>query len=60
MTTAAAPGQHFTVRNASGRRVLDGVAGASLGSWNAAFPAVYPLDLSALQHSVTITSTSPE
>ena len=48
MTTAAAPGQHFTVRNASGRRVLDGVAGSSLGSWNAAYPAVYPLDLSAL------------
>jgi hypothetical protein len=51
MTTIAAPGQHFTVRNGSGGPVLAGVAGGSLGSWNAAYPAVYPLDLSAL-HAV--------
>lgn len=49
MTTAAAPGQPFTVRDASGGAVLAGVAGASLGSWNAAYPAVYPLDLSSLR-----------
>jgi hypothetical protein len=48
MTTAVAPGQPFTVRDASGGTVLSGVAGASLGSWNAAYPAVYPLDLSSL------------
>jgi hypothetical protein len=51
MTTAAAPDRRFTVRNASGSTVLSGVAGASLGGWNTAFPAVYPLDLSALHQA---------
>jgi endoglucanase len=48
MTTAIAPDQQFTVRDASGHTVLSGVAEASTGDWNDAFPAVYPLDLSAL------------
>jgi endoglucanase len=49
MTSAAAPGLPFTVRDASGSTVLSGVAGASLGSWNTHYPDVYPLDLSALR-----------
>jgi hypothetical protein len=48
MTTAAAPLQPFTVTNAAGTTVLTGMAGGSLGGWNAKFPAVYPLDLSPL------------
>jgi hypothetical protein len=51
MTSAAAPDRHFTVHNASGSTVLSGVAGASLGGWNNAFPAVYPVDLSALHRA---------
>src|SRR3954454_15011057 len=49
MTTSAVPRQKFIVRDPAGNTVLTGVAGHSLGGWNAAFPAVYPLDLSALR-----------
>jgi endoglucanase len=51
MTTSASPGRPFTVRDASGVTVVAGVAGASLGSWNAAYPAVYPLDVGALRQA---------
>ncbi len=48
MLTAAAPRRAFTVEDRSGHTVLSGHAGATTGSWNAAYPAVYPLDLSRL------------
>jgi hypothetical protein len=49
MTTAAVSGQPFTVRDAAGTPVLAGTTRASTGGWNAAYPAVYPLDLSSLR-----------
>ena len=48
MLTVATPRLAFTVKDRSGRTVLSGHAGATTGSWNAAYPAVYPLDLSRL------------
>jgi endoglucanase len=53
MTSAAVPGARFAVRDAAGRVVLRGPAGASLGSWNARYPAVYPLDFSRLDRAGT-------
>ncbi|HVQ94981.1 MAG TPA: glycoside hydrolase family 9 protein [Mycobacteriales bacterium] len=53
MTSAASPGARFTVWDAAGRLVLAGRAGTSLGSWNARFPAVYPLDFSRLDRPGT-------
>ncbi|HEX3929910.1 MAG TPA: glycoside hydrolase family 9 protein [Nocardioides sp.] len=49
MSDAAVRGARYRVRNASGRVVLSGpVPAHSTGAWNAAYPAVYRLDLSAL------------
>lgn len=49
MTSARVTGTHYRVRDSSGRVVLRGrVPAATTGSWNARFPAVYRLDLSAL------------
>jgi hypothetical protein len=48
MTSAPAPGARFTVRDAAGRVVRGGVAGASLGGWNGRYRAVYPLDFTGL------------
>jgi endoglucanase len=48
MTTAPAPGARFTVLDAAGHRVLSGKVASSRGAWNAAYPAVYPIDLSRL------------
>jgi endoglucanase len=48
---ARAPVGHarFAVLDQAGHRVLSGPVGAaSRGSWNAAYPAVYPMDLSRL------------
>jgi len=44
----------FTVLDAAGHAVLSGpVAATSRGSWNAAYPAVYPIDLSRLSRPGT-------
>jgi endoglucanase len=49
MATAPVHGARFTVLDAAGRAVLSGRVGAvSRGSWNAAYPAVYPIDVSRL------------
>ena len=49
MTKARVGKASFTVVNAAGRAVLSGTVGAtSRGSWNAAYPAVYAIDLSPL------------
>ncbi|MCU7724304.1 glycoside hydrolase family 9 protein [Actinoplanes sp. KI2] len=54
MATAPATGLRFTVLDAKGRPVLSGdVAAKSRGSWNAAYPAVYPIDLSRLDRPGT-------
>src|SRR2546430_779187 len=53
MTSAPVAGAAFAVIDARGETVLRGRAGASLGSWNPAFPAVYPLDLSRLRREGT-------
>ena len=54
MATAPAAGVRFTVVDAAGRPVLSGrVAAASRGAWNAAYPAVYPIDLSGLNRPGT-------
>jgi endoglucanase len=54
MTTARAAGPRFTVVDANGRSVLTGtVATKSRGAWNAAYPAVYPIDLSQLDRPGT-------
>ncbi|MEN3358353.1 MAG: endoglucanase, partial [Mycobacteriales bacterium] len=53
MTSAASPGARFMVRDAAGRVVLSGQAGASLGSWNARYGTVYPLDFSRLHRPGT-------
>ena len=46
---AADPGAAFRIVDASGRVVLSGRAGPSLGSWSASFPDVYPIDFSRLR-----------
>lgn len=43
----------FTVVDSRGRTVLTGRTGASTGSWSEKFPAVHPIDLSALRQSGT-------
>jgi hypothetical protein len=53
MTSVAAPGARFTVRDAAGRAVLTGDAGRSLGGWNGGYRAVYPLDFSRLDRPGT-------
>jgi hypothetical protein len=53
MTTAAAPGAEFTVVDSRGHAVLTGRAGPRLGSWNPAYPDVYPLDLTRLRRPGT-------
>src|SRR5690349_490579 len=54
MTTAPAAGLRFTVVDAKGHAVLTGkVAATSRGAWNAAYPAVYPIDLSKLDRPGT-------
>ncbi|GAA4041476.1 glycoside hydrolase family 9 protein [Nonomuraea soli] len=49
MTEAGAPATRFTVVDRRGRQVLRGTAGRDLGTWNAAYPHVYDLDLSRLR-----------
>ena len=52
MTDAPAHGARYRVRSAGGRVVLRGrVPARSTGSWNARWPAVYRLDLSALHQA---------
>lgn len=53
MSTAPAPGARFTVLDAAGHQVLHGRVGSSRGSWNAAFPAVHPIDLHRLDRPGT-------
>jgi endoglucanase len=54
MTTAPVHGAHFTVLDAAGHPVLSGPVGAtSTGSWNKAYPAVYPIDVSRLSRPGT-------
>jgi hypothetical protein len=53
MTIAAVPGARFTVLDARDRPVLEGTAGARRGSWNSAYPGVYPLDLTRLRRPGT-------
>src|SRR5882724_2106951 len=49
MTKARVGKATFTVVDAAGHAVLSGrVDATSRGSWNAAYPAVYPMDLSRL------------
>jgi Glycosyl hydrolase family 9/Cellulase N-terminal ig-like domain len=49
MTTARVSGARFQVLDSSGESVLTGAVGAtSRGSWNKAYPAVYPIDLAGL------------
>ncbi|MGO1051680.1 glycoside hydrolase family 9 protein [Crossiella sp. CA198] len=59
MAPASSEGARFTVVDTAGRTVLAGKAGASLGSWNAGYAAVHPLDFSALKrpgsYRVTVT-----
>jgi endoglucanase len=50
---AADPGAAFRIVDASGRVVLSGRAGASLGRWSAGFPDVYPIDFSRLRRPGT-------
>ena len=50
MTAAAPTGPiRFEVENTRGETVLTGAPGRRTGSWNAAFPSVHVLDLSALK-----------
>jgi len=49
----ALPGASFSVVDRRGRTVLSGTAGTSRGSWNGAYGAVQPLDLSALRAAGT-------
>ena len=50
MTAGKVGGEHFAVLDAAGRTVLTGaVGGTSRGSWNAAYPDVYPIDVSAVR-----------
>ncbi|WP_433363819.1 glycoside hydrolase family 9 protein [Actinoplanes sp. CA-142083] len=53
MATTPAPGARFTVVDAAGHSVLSGKVAASRGSWNAAYPAVHPIDLSRLDRPGT-------
>ncbi|MFD1050604.1 glycoside hydrolase family 9 protein, partial [Kibdelosporangium lantanae] len=46
-------GSAFTVTDASGRSVLTGKVGASTGKWSTTYPAVYPIDISALRTTGT-------
>jgi endoglucanase len=49
MTSAAVSDERFVVLDAAGRTVLTGAVGAtSRGKWNAAYPKVYPINVSAL------------
>ncbi|MGA6163956.1 glycoside hydrolase family 9 protein [Amycolatopsis magusensis] len=50
---APAEGARFTVVDARGRTVHTGRAPAPAGSWNAAHPAVHPLDFSAVRQPGT-------
>jgi endoglucanase len=68
MTTAAIRRARFSVVDAHGHTVLSGRVGqTSRGKWNAAYPTVYPIDLSALRrpgtYRITVagdtTATSP-
>ncbi|MEU4194106.1 glycoside hydrolase family 9 protein [Kribbella sp. NPDC026611] len=49
MTTAAATGARYRVVDRYGHRVLSGQVGNDAGEWNASYPHVYQLDLSALK-----------
>jgi endoglucanase len=52
MAGATVGGEHFAVLDNKGRTVLNGAVGAtSRGAWNDEYPAVYPIDLSALNRA---------
>jgi endoglucanase len=53
MTTGAAPAASFTVVDEHGRTMFSGRAGARLGTWNAAFPDVYAIDLTRVRRPGT-------
>jgi endoglucanase len=54
MAGAAVSGERFAVLDAAGRSVLSGAVGAtSRGKWNAAYPDVYPIDVSRLRKTGT-------
>jgi endoglucanase len=54
MATAPVHDARFTVLDAAGHAVLSGrVDATSRGSWNAAYPAVYPIDVSRLDRPGT-------
>ncbi|MGH3734560.1 MAG: glycoside hydrolase family 9 protein [Micromonosporaceae bacterium] len=58
MSSTAQPGAPFAVRDAAGTTVLTGTAGASLGSWSSAYPAVHPIDFDVLTTPGTYTITT--
>ncbi|HLH13749.1 MAG TPA: glycoside hydrolase family 9 protein, partial [Solirubrobacteraceae bacterium] len=49
MARRSETGRTFVVRSASGEAVLEGLVGASLGSWSKHFPYVYALDFDAVR-----------
>jgi endoglucanase len=54
MTAGKVTGERFAVLDAAGRTVLTGaVGGTSRGNWNAAYPDVYPIDVSAVRRPGT-------
>ena len=67
LAQAPAEGAQFTVVDASGTEAFQGTAGPDRGPWNDAWPAVHPLDLTALntpgtyriELSGTVAATSP-
>jgi len=67
MMPFVSPGATFVVVDARGAIAYSGVAGADLGAWNGRYPAVYPLDFSAVTDPGTyrvvvlwpLTATSP-
>ena len=60
MTSAPVPGAPYVVTDAQGHVVLRGVVPAhTTGSWNAAYPAVYRLDLSRLRSSRPLPGLDP-
>jgi endoglucanase len=63
MSHSAQTGATFTVRSAEGGVALTGTVGASVGSWSARFPHVYPLDFDAVQtpgtYSLSLAGRAP-
>jgi hypothetical protein len=53
LTTKAAEGTRFTVRDSAGHAVLTGTVGHNAGAWNNRYKAVHPIDFGALRRSGT-------